>query len=262
MKYWGFDLDNNLKVNKNFSTIIRWCHLGGGIQMIKTLVVFTTLLLSTLTYANNAALGDDYYEFASVSVTPIESSEIPYYNPFPTAQATADLGKVIAVIDQLIAVGKKVWPIIKDGVPVYTTDLNQGLSVLPRSNMAPQEILNELSNWSTPATAQFKITYKNKLGMEIVSFVYNIYFQYNGSLNGTGKYLTNITTQANHISAAWGFDVNAKSELVGIANVGTAKNPVASAIIKVSTKASSVLSSVENSWGYYIDGKGNFKELQ
>lgn len=235
--------------------------IGGEIQMIKTLVVFTTLLLSSLTYANEA-VSDDYYQFATVSVTPIESPEIPFYNPIPTVQSTVDLGSVIAVIDQLIAVGKKVWPIIKDGVPVYTTDLAQGLSVLPRANMAPQEILNELSNWSAPRTAQFKIVYKNKLGVEVVSFVYNIYFQYNGSLNGTGKYLTSITTQANHISSAWGFDLNAKSELVGISNVGTAKNPVAAAIIRVSTKASSVLSSVENGWSYYIDARGNFKELQ
>lgn len=228
--------------------------------MLRNIIFTLALLISSVSFANQN-INEDHYLIDSVEIVQVDEVEIPFYAPAPLVQTTMDLGKVIAVTDKLIALGQKVWPIIQAGKPVYNTSLVSGISVLPKSDLSPLATLNEMSNWSAPNSAHFKIIYRNKLGFEVIKFSFNLYYQYGGRFDGKGKYLTSITTDASHVSADWGFNLDAKSELVSITNVGTAKNPVAAAIIKVSLRAKGVINNVENSYSYYVDGNGNFKDL-
>lgn len=227
--------------------------------MLKIITITCTLMFCSLAQANMA---DDYYTISNVEITsmgPKTEASLLYetYN-----SPRFDFGSIIMAIDSLIAIGKKVWPIIEAGKPVLTTGgMLTSLSVLPDNNVGPRVTLVEMSNWSMPEVASYKVVYKNKLGASVVSFVFNVYFQYNGNHKGKGKYLTSITTEASHVSAAWGFDLDAKSELTSIANVGTLANPVASAIVKVGLVVKGKINSVQNSYSFYLDGKGNFKGL-
>jgi hypothetical protein len=60
---------------------------------------------------------------------------------------------------------------------------------------------------------------------------------------------------------AWGFEFNANSELVGIANVGSAKNPVASAIIRVNYSAKNIINELRGAQSMYVDGRGNVRVM-
>lgn len=229
-------------------------------MMFKSLLV-ATLLLSSLACNAAASQNDPALEIQSVSVVEVETPsfsmemdtrvELPVGNP---------IGEISIMIDSLIAIGKKIWPIVQAGKPVLTNRLIPATSILPHLDN-PQGVMNQMANWSIPKTRSYRISFKNGFGMEVVGFTYTIYFQYNGNLNGVGKYVTNLRVQASEIYAAWGFNFDAVSELVGIANVGSASNPVASGIMQVSYIAKGMLNEARSSQSFYVDGAGNMQVL-
>lgn len=225
--------------------------------MFKALFIATILLSSLPSYAQS--VGDDQV------ITSVEISKVEVE---PDAEFMATLGgpigEITMILDGLIAIGTKLWPIIDAGKPVIdTSGMAPSISVLPEfKNADPRREFYEMANWSSPKAQSFRVSYKNKFKSEVVGFNYTVYFQYNGNYNGKGKYITNLKIQASKAAALWGFKLNASSELVGIANVGTLKNPIASAIIQISYSAKSVINEVRSSQSFYVDGLGKMKMLR
>lgn len=169
--------------------------------------------------------------------------------------------EVAMYIDSIIAIGKKVWPIIEAGRPVInTTGVASSLSILPRIEGTRSE-LHSMANWSAPKVVSYRVSYKNYFGSEVIGFTYTVFFQYNGSLQGKGKYITSLKAQASNISAAWGFDFDVTSELISVANVGTDADPVASAILQVAYKARGLLNEQQSVHSFYVDGNGTMQSL-
>lgn len=169
--------------------------------------------------------------------------------------------EVAMYIDSIIAIGKKVWPIIDAGRPVINTSgVQSSLSILPRIEGTRSE-LHSMANWSAPKVISYRVSYKNYFGSEVIGFTYTVFFQYNGSLQGKGKYITSLKAQASNISASWGFDFDVTSELVSVANVGTDADPVASAILQVGYKARGLLNEQQSVHSFYVDGNGTMKSL-
>lgn len=227
--------------------------------MLKTLFIATILLANTSIFAQEI---DDSQIITSFEFTKVEV-EVEPASEF-TATLGSPIGEITMILDGLLAIGTKVWPIVEAGKPVINTSgIVKSISVLPDFNGAdPKREFYEMSNWSVPKAESYRVSYKNKFNSEVVGFTYTVYFQYNGSYNGVGKYITNLKVQASNTSASWGFKFNAKSELIGIANVGTMKNPIASAIIQVSYTSKSIINEVRSSQSFYVDGNGKMKLLK
>ena len=225
--------------------------------MFKALLITSILLSNLPSYAQE--LGDEQV-ITSVEITKVEVE--------PTSDFMSTLGgpigEVTMIIDGLIAIGTKLWPIIDAGRPVIdTSGMAPSISVLPEfKNADPKREFYEMANWSLPRAQSFRVSYKNKFKSEVVGFTYTVYFQFNGNYNSKGKYITNLKIQASNADALWGFKLNASSELIGIANVGTINNPVASAIIQISYTAKSVVNEVRSSQSFYVDGLGKMKMLR
>ena len=171
---------------------------------------------------------------------------------------TNPVDEIAMYLDGLIAIGKKIWPIVEAGRPVITTTgLVPSLSVLPHieGNGARTE-LYKMAGWSLPKVVSYRVSYKNLFNSEVIGFTYSVFFQYGGSYEGNGKYLTSLKVQASKVYAAWGFNFDAKSELINVANVGTIENPVASAIIQISYAAKGKLNESRNAQSFYVDGNG------
>ena len=66
-------------------------------------------------------------EVREVDTKMLNGEHVPNY-----VMEKMDLGQIILVTDQLIALGKKIWTIIEAGKPVITTDMAKPISVLPR----------------------------------------------------------------------------------------------------------------------------------
>lgn len=228
--------------------------------MFKSILV-AALLVSGLASNAIASQNDPALEIQSVSVVEVETPsfamemdtqvELPVGNP---------IGEISIMIDSLIAIGKKVWPIVQAGQPVLTNRLIPATSILPHLDN-PRGVMDQMANWSIPKSSSYRISFRNGFNSEVIGFTYTIYFQYNGSLNGVGKYVTNLRVQASEIYASWGFNFDAVSELVGISNVGSTLNPVASGIMQVSYVAKGVLNEVRHAQSFYVDGNGNIKAL-
>ncbi len=221
--------------------------------MLKSLLLLSVLLFSQLSFADQ-----DFEKVVTVDVSELSSLGSSYELPGASANPVEEISMII---DSLIALGKKVWPIIEAGRPILTNGLVPAISILPRME-GTSGVLYQMANWSLPSTRTYRISYKNVYGLEVIGFTYTIYFQHGGSLNGVGKYVTSLLVQASDIYAAWGgFKFDVTSELVSIANVGTVEAPVASAIIKINCKAKSILNEDQSSQSFYVDGNGRFKAL-
>ena len=120
-----------------------------------------------------ALMGDGYFKIASVEVERVVAPH-EVMDEYLTQERSdsKNLGEVIMVVDQLIALGKKIWVIIEAGRPVVNTNLPV-VHVLPRE--AGQDgSLYDLSGWNAPKAIGYRVTYKNLYGMEVIAFTYSI----------------------------------------------------------------------------------------
>src|SRR5205814_1556095 len=122
-------------------------------------------------------------------------------------------------------------------------------------------VLNNMENWSIPLVKSYKVSFKNSWGNNVVSFVYTIMFQHSGDYNGTGKYITGLKVTASQVWASWGFDFDATSELVNIANIGSKDAPVASAVLQISYAVRGKLNETRAAATFFVDGNGNIQLL-
>lgn len=227
--------------------------------MFKSFFIASFLLLSTVSFAQEV---DPALVISSVEVHEVETPDDKATVELPKVP-TNPIDEVAMYLDGLIAIGKKIWPIIEAGRPVITTNgLIPSLSVLPHiEGSAAKTELYQMANWSAPKAVSYRVSYKNLYGSEVIGFTYTVFFQYNGSYKGNGKYITSLKVQASQVYAAWGFNFDATSELINVANVGSEENPVASAIIQISYKAKGLLNEMRNSESFYVDGAGTMQLL-
>jgi hypothetical protein len=170
------------------------------------------------------------------------------------------LNEISIILDGLLGIGKKIWPIIEAGRPVVTTNFVPAISIIPNID-GKNVVLNEMANWSIPKVKSFRVSFQNTFGMNVVAFTYTVIFQYGGTFQDHGKYLTTLKVIPSDIYTSWGFNFDATSELTGISNVGSTIAPVASGVIQVGYKVKGFLNEVSNAQSFYIDGNGNIAQL-
>ena len=225
--------------------------------MLKSFLIGCLTLSSASSFSQDI---DPLSEISRVEITLIDNIENRAVVELPKIPLNP-IDEVAMYIDSIIAIGKKVWPIIEAGKPVMNTSgVAASLSILPRIEGTRSE-LHSMANWSAPKVVSHKVSYKNYYGKEVIGFTYTVFFQYNGSLQGNGKYITSLKAQASNISASWGFDFDVTSELVSVANVGTDSDPVASAIIQVGYKARGIFNEQQSVHSFYVDGSGVMQSL-
>ncbi len=233
-------------------------------SMLLTTVILSSLVCTSLHAQSVDVKNDPALKISSVSVTEVEPLvddlvEVQPKVELPTAP-TNPIDEVSMILDGLLAIGKKIWPIIDAGRPVINSKLAPAVSVLPHLE-GENGVLNLMANWSVPKVKSYRVSFKNGFNSEVVGFTYTVYWQYNGDLNGVGKYVTGLKVQASEIYTAWGFNFDAASELVSIANVGSQKAPVASAVIAVSYAVKGLINESRSAQSFYVDGNGNFQLL-
>lgn len=205
---------------------------------------------------------DQYYQIKSLEITKVAENDVPQNQVVLEKEFSGgNVGEVIAVADQIIAFGERVYEIIKKGKPVVHTSYAP-VSVLPRAKKEGRAVdAMDLDGWNYPRSIKYRITYKNGFGMNVVVFTYNVNFSYGGSLNGKGKYITDAQIVPEDLTVQWGFEFNATSKLVGIVNHGSSANPVAGATMMISYSVNSVMSSSNSNVSYHMSGDGQIREI-
>lgn len=203
-------------------------------------------------------------EISNEELSKLKSVQYDHTNdfkiPYEMKANRNEVSNVLAVVDKLIALGEKIIPLIEKGKAVYRSKNMDAISVIPNLGSTVNS-LSEISNWSYPVTKHFKVVFENLYGVDVVSFVYSVTFQYNGSFAGKGKYLTGVRVATRDVSVMWGFDVDAHSELIQISNVGTISNVVAGATIEINYTVGNILNVISTSEAFHVTGDGKIFRL-
>ena len=232
-------------------------------KSLKSLLIATFLLTSFSSFAdssNRNIISDPALELKSVEVIEVESFLDNVELPTDPTDSANPIGEISMIVDGLFSIGKKIWSVVDAGRPVISNKLAPAVSVLPHLE-GENGVLNLMENWSIPKVKSYRVAFKNSFGSEVVTFVYTVLYQYGGDLDGVGKYITGLKVQASQIHAAWGFNFDATSELVSIANVGSKKAPVASAVVQIAYAVKGLINESRVAQSFYIDGNGNFQVL-
>ncbi len=172
----------------------------------------------------------------------------------------ANIGQVIAVANQVIALGEKIYEIVKKGQPVLNVS-TAPISVLPKNADGSPVDIFQTSNWSMPLTRKVKLEYKNLYGSKVVTFDYTVMFVHSGKYNGKGAYLTAVQIVPTNVTVSWGYEFDATMKLVGLQNHGSVDSPVAGAIVQMSYKAKTVLRTIDSTDQYHVTGRGQLTQL-
>ena len=173
--------------------------------------------------------------------------------------SVANVGKVIAVAKDLVALGESIYTLVQKGKPSNKTT-SAPISVIPKEGSSPIDIF-DTENWSAPRKNTYEITYKNYFGMEVVKYRYSVIFSYGGSYKGKGAYLTAAQIIPESVNTLYGYTFSATMKLNGITNHGTKENPIAGAIMAMEYTVETVLQASLQNDSYHITGRGAFKQL-
>ena len=125
--------------------------------MLKTLFIATILLANTSIFAQEI---DDSQIITSFEFTKVEV-EVEPASEF-TATLGSPIGEITMILDGLLAIGTKVWPIVEAGKPVINTSgIVKSISVLPDFNGADpkREFYEHKENMGKSRCGGFRTNY-------------------------------------------------------------------------------------------------------
>ncbi|MEC9282229.1 MAG: hypothetical protein VX642_05925 [Bdellovibrionota bacterium] len=249
----------------------------GGNAMIKYVIVGLLLLQAGGLNAEEVnQKGDGYFEIKNFSVIEISQEEqalhynnlgqeppiIPLPNlPLPTPGQPGTIPGApkspIAVIDEFITIGERIWKIIEANKPVVDIRTNH-YSILPNNVSTP----SDLSSWSKPEVKTYMITYENMFGMEVVKFVFRVMYSHSGNLNGKGSYIANAGIFPTHLEVAWGYKFTAVNEASLPTNIGSLDDPIANIEMSLNWSVETVVKSEHRKAIAVLDGTGTMDFYQ
>jgi hypothetical protein len=169
------------------------------------------------------------------------------------------VGQVIAVAKDIVALGESIYTLVQKGKPSNTTDFTP-ISVVPRDPIT-KEIADpfEMESCSMPVQKKFVTSIKSAAGGEGVRFEYMVIYTYGCSYNGTGKYIQNAIVQPVSVKTSYGWDFNATMKLNGIMNHGTKAQPVVGALLSIKYSMNSWHTAFERNDTIHITANGELK---
>lgn len=158
------------------------------------------------------------------------------------------------ILDKVINMGKKIWDIVVKGQAVLDIKVDVATAL-------PQGVncWNTLSQWSRPQGKAYRVTYKNKLGMEAVRFQYQVQWLPGGSFKGQGKYVGYAAIIPTDVYGLWGFKLNARSTVPAVFNTGSDRAPVGALQMTMNWRVEGPFQKYEQAISYYVDGTGKFE---
>jgi hypothetical protein len=235
---------------------------------LRNLVLAVMLIGSNASSANeNEGMTEsrDFYEIASIEIREISATAVEFPGAPHTrnlkagVDAIANIGSVIALGRDLVALGEEVYNLVEKGKPTVKTN-TAPISVLPRVAGQPVDIF-DTENWTAPVKRTYEIKYDNLYGVTIVHFKFSVMYSHGGTYNGVGAYLTSVQVVPEYVKVLWGWNFDATMRLGGIQNQGTSVNPVAGATVMIQYTTSSLLENIQRTTSFFVTGKGELKML-
>jgi len=175
------------------------------------------------------------------------------------AVANADAPVTVAPVVQfgdILSVVNLSWGIIKDNtLPNVVT--------LPIADALPPGAKNwsSLDHWKSLVTFPFHYSFRDRLGVEVIQFDYEIVFLPGGEFNGEGQYISNLQVVALNTRVAWGYHLTATVTTGEPINFGSQLDPLAVIPVQMSISGSDDFRAWQGTRQYLIYGDGRLVEL-
>ncbi len=112
----------------------------------------------------------------------------------------------------------------------------------------------ELEAFSDLQVHAYRLHGENYFGSTVYDVGYTLVHRYNGSYNGHGRYLDNVTVLPSKVDVSWGYNVNLSVASVTASNVATKLDPVAALVMDLSFRVQSVMKVQEFHANYEFRG--------
>jgi hypothetical protein len=242
---------------------------------LKALILVTALGGAAVVRADTEYSQEKFFTLKSMKVSEISTDilgqnvvEALQYKDFnikgtPNSEGLVDpaeeVGKVISVARDLVALGEDVYRLVVKGKPTNTTTYSP-ISVIPRVEGENVDIL-DTEGWKAPLKRTYEVVYTNFYGFDVVTFRYSVIYAYGGSYDGKGAYLTAVQIIPESVRTLFGYDFTATMKLGGIQNQGTRANPVAAATLLMEFTVSTIMVASNQVASFFVTGKGDFKKF-
>lgn len=226
------------------------------------MVIAYSLLLSVFSAAVSVQASelarDPYFQISAPRIEWLgdEASPDQLEHKSDELKSVDGLGEAIVVIDQIIAVGKKIYAIIEAGRPVVNIQTDR-VSALPKGT----NHWAQFEGWSNPKASVYSVSYSNGFNQDVVKFKFRVVYTYGGRFDGKGRYLANVTVVPMDTYVAWGYTFNAKTSVPEAVNVGTRTNPIAGLELNVNWEVKTVVRDHKDSVAFFIRGDGRILDL-
>lgn len=206
-------------------------------------------LLMILALFSMSAFAKD--EVVSLKTVEVENFEAALVGP-------AQVGEIIAVAKDIVALGEQIYNLVQKGKPSVTTSYAP-ISIVPK-DPATREIVDpfDMEDCSIPLEKKFSTTVKRG-SAELVRFDYMVIYTYGCSYNGKGKYIQSALIQPLNVKVAYGWDVTATMKLNGIMNHGKKGDPIVGAMLSLKYTMNSWNTAYERNDTIHITGAGEVK---
>jgi hypothetical protein len=191
---------------------------------------------------------------AEPTATPASTTTTPSTTDLPP-ETTSDTGSGVD-IGKIIALGEKIWDFIISNKPTAEYPVF-------KTSVVPAGITNwaQLKSWAKPISKVYHVEFTNMFGGSAGGFDYRITYFYNGSFNGKGKFLGQISVVPLNVSLHTDRTLKMNVELASVLNFGTETDPVAGAQIIVTWSTPTTTHYEMNSSEYMIYGTGEIQDL-
>lgn len=234
---------------------------------MKLLLLVSMIIAAQVSFSQNLS-EENYFKFKTMKVTEIAdklpSDYMQIYQAEDCSQQNnlklnqvSSFTEVSVLIDQIVNLGQKIWPLVEQGKPVVSYKIHSA-NALPKG----LNCWNELTNWNIPNSKLFRVQYENYLGMTVVDFAYRVSFISGGQYKGQGKYIALAQVAPAEINVSWGFNLDALAEAPQVFNHGTQENPVSGLLLTIKWKVVTPLDYNENIKMYHVTGENNIYTLQ
>lgn len=172
------------------------------------------------------------------------------------ADLTTATGQLSVFVDQVINIGQKIWDVVAKGQPVVNVKLDSA-SAIPKGITC----WTQMQGWKAPISRSYRIQYDNILGSTVVDFTFRVISIYGGNYNGKGKYITNASVQVKNLKVNWRFTFDVKVDVPVVFNQGTTEDPLAALQLNVNWKVKTIISYVEHTDAFHLNGNGIIRPL-
>lgn len=187
-----------------------------------------------------------FHSVASISVTSPEGKK-EIVNPSRHEQAKVDPA-------QIVQIGKTIWAIIQDNQPSVNATEDWAGAIPDGMNGQ----WTKLQDWKSYVSKPFKFEFKNFLGMKLTDYEWTFKFDFNGNINGTGLYVTNLGAATTQVYAYLSEHVDVSCKALTPINTGTTQSPVASMDYIITMISHGEFEKTQVGCHVTVTGAGNF----